>query len=168
MLKLKQKTCKCGKLAMRNRRICYQCWLAAQRKKREAKAESKAKKKARFEQSETYRKRLFKKANKLFSIAIRKDGTTEDLQICYTCKIIDYWKNFHAGHFIHGKLDFDKRNRRPQCPRCNTFLHGNLGVYAERLIEEGIDLKQLRRDAEEKGNAYSIAELKEIIAKFTL
>ena len=172
MLKLKQKTCKCGKLAMRNRRICYQCWLAAQRKKREAKlakqAESKAKKKARFEQGETYRKRLFKKAWKVFSLYIRQKYADIDGMVhCYTCPTVKHFKDMQAGHLWHGKLDFDERNIHPQCYQCNVGHSGRREVYSANLLEEGIDLKQLRRDAEEKGNDYSIAELKEIIDKFT-
>jgi hypothetical protein len=173
MLILKQKTCKCGKKALPNRRICWTCHLEAQSKKREDKlakqAMSKEKKKARFEQGETYRKRLFKKAWKSFSEAIRwvnhDDGSFK--LICYTCGKMLEPKETHAGHFIHNKLDFDERNIHPQCPKCNTFLHGNLGAYAEHLIEDGINLKVLRRDAEIKGNGYSIAELHEIISKFS-
>lgn len=158
---------------MRNRRICYQCHLISQRKKREDKlakqAESKAKKKARFEQGETYRKRLFKKAWELQSKAMRKLAARRDGYVqCYTCGKVMRWQDAHIGHYFHGKLDFDPRNLRIQGACCNTYKHGNLAVYGAKLAEEGIDLKQLLRDAEEKGNAYSIAELKEIIDKFTL
>jgi len=160
---------------MRNRRICYHCDCEKRKAKRIAEAqkwaEKRAKKKARFEQGETYRKRLFKKAWKVFSEYVRNPPNRYNpvgVVHCYTCETMMNSNCAHAGHFIHGRLDFDERNVHPQCVKCNTFLHGNLGVYAERLIEEGIDLKKLRRDAEEKGNAYSIAELKEIIAKFTL
>ena len=173
MLKLKQKTCKCGKPVMRNRRICYHCDCEKRKAKRIAEAqkwaEKRAKKKARFEQGETYRKRLFKKAWKVFSLYIRKKYADIDGMVhCYTCPTVKHFKDMQAGHLWHGKLDFDERNIHPQCYQCNVGHSGRREVYSANLLEEGIDLKQLRRDAEEKGNAYSIAELKEIIDKFTL
>lgn len=154
---------------MRNRRICYHCWCAKQREKRIEKAkkwaEIRAKRKIRHEQSESYRKTLFKKAWKVFSQYIRAGN--ESLSVdCFTCGKAIMPNEAHAGHFIHNKLDFDERNIHPQCAHCNTFLHGNLGIYAERLIEEGVDLKALRRDAEAKGNGYSISELHTIIQKY--
>jgi hypothetical protein len=173
MLILKQKICKCGKLAMRNRRICYHCDCEKRKAKRIAEAqkwaEKRAKKKARFEQGETYRKRLFKKAWELQSKAMRKLAARRDGYVqCYTCGKVMRWQDAHIGHYFHGRLDFDPRNLRIQGACCNTYKHGNLAVYGAKLAEEGIDLKQLLRDAEEKGNDYSIAELKEIIDKFTL
>lgn len=41
----------------------------------------------------------------------------------------------HAGHYIHGKLDFDEMNVNAQCAYCNKYRHGELGVYALRLID---------------------------------
>ena len=42
-----------------------------------------------------------------------------------------------AGHYIHKDcLDYDDVNIHCQCARCNKWLSGNLGVYAERLIAE--------------------------------
>lgn len=172
-MKFKRRNCKiCQKPAMQNRAICWTCELSNRRKKREDKlakqAVSKAKKKARHEQSESYRKVLFKKAWKLWSEYVRCVSRPEVKTVyCFTCSKPMNPKEAHAGHFHHNKLDFDWRNVHPQCPGCNTYKHGNLAIYAERLIEEGIDLKQLRRDAEIKGNAYSIKELHEIIEKFS-
>ena len=80
-----------------------------------------------------YRKRLKKKIDKVFSEYIRR----ESKGICYTCdKRYDWKKEMDAGHFIHNKLDFDLMNRKGQCKRCNQHLHGNLGIYAEKLIKE--------------------------------
>ena len=172
-MKFKRRNCKiCSKPAMQNRAVCYACDREAKRKKREdnlaKQAVSKQKKKARHEQSESYRKVLFKKAWKVWSEYVRCVSRPEvEIVYCFTCSKPMKPKEAHAGHYLHGRLDFDWRNVHPQCPKCNTFLHGNLGVYAERLIQEGIDPKQLRRDAEIKGNGYSIAELKEIIAKYS-
>jgi hypothetical protein len=106
MQKFKRRKCRlCEKLALQNKNICYQHFLEANRKKREDKlakqAMSKEKKKARFEQGETYRKRLFKKAWKSFSEAIRwvnhDDGSFK--LICYTCGKMLEPKEAHAGHF---------------------------------------------------------------------
>jgi hypothetical protein len=172
MLILKQKICKCGKKALPNRRICWTCHLEANRKKREDKlakqAVSKQKKKARFEQGETYRKRLMKEAWKVWSKYIRNKNVDDQGRAeCFTCGIKMPPEHLQAGHFFHGRLNFDERNIHPQCVRCNKHLHGNATHYAVRLNIEGVDLKQLRRDAEIKGNGYSIKELQEIIAKFT-
>lgn len=73
-----------------------------------------------------------------------------------------------AGHYIHNKLDYDHRNLKPQCSRCNRFLHGNLGIYGERLTRENSVswVELLRRDAQATGNNYKRAELEEIIIKY--
>jgi hypothetical protein len=75
----------------------------------------------------------------------------------------------HAGHFIHGRLDFDGRNVHIQCPFCNTYNHGNLGEYALRLVSElGEDgVRKLKADSIKKGNDYSIDELEGIIRKYS-
>ena len=73
---------------------------------------------------------LEKKAWKVFSEYIRKrDGR------CFTCGARKELKELDAGHFYHGKLDFDEMNIHAQCTKCNRFLHGNLGEYAIRLID---------------------------------
>ena len=178
---IKRKPCKNGdgRLSAPGRRKCFKCLWAEARAKRESKAvrerskahkaRQKALRAARREREANSYKVLHKKAWKLFSELVRRNGIISPIPpdevycvVCYTCGKPMKWKDAHAGHFLHGRLDFDSRNVHPQCPKCNTFLHGNLGVYAEKLIEEGIDLKQLRRDAEQK--TYSIQELKEIIA----
>ena len=96
-------------------------------------------------------KSLRKEAWGLFSIHVRKKYSDmfRGFAYCYTCRVVFNWNELQAGHYIHGKLDFDERNIHPQCTRCNHFLSGNLGVYGERLIEElGIDeVKKMRREA---------------------
>jgi len=69
---------------------------------------------------------------------------------CYTCRAVKMWKELHCGHYIHGKGNHNEKNLKPQCNKCNTYLGGNLGKYAERLIsEEGEDfVKELRREIE--------------------
>ncbi|MBD3194074.1 MAG: recombinase [Candidatus Lokiarchaeota archaeon] len=75
---------------------------------------------------------LKKKAWKVFSEYIRR----RDKGICITCGKKDNWQLMHAGHFKHGKLDFDEVNINCQCVSCNRFKHGRLDVYAEKLIEK--------------------------------
>jgi NAD-dependent SIR2 family protein deacetylase len=74
-----------------------------------------------------------------------------------------HWKRLQAGHYFHNKLDFDRRNLRPQCPRCNKWLRGNLAVYGVRLTKElgvkGMD--QLMKDANTV--TYSTMDLHKII-----
>lgn len=114
-------------------------------------------------------RQLKKKAWKLISKYIRSHSADfAGWMTCYTCNRLTPWKQLQAGHFIHNKLDFDERNLRPQCIRCNHFLRGNLGIYAENLIAtHGLDwVKKLRKDAQTKGNNYSRQELEEVIRKY--
>ena len=81
--------------------------------------------------------RLKRKAWGAFSEWIRKRGMDDKgFNSCVTCGKRDFWKNFHAGHFYHGKNSMsamDERNVWCQCPKCNTYLHGNLIEYSEFL-----------------------------------
>jgi len=176
MLILKQKTCKCGKKALPNRRICWTCHLEANRKKREDKlakqSVSKQKKKDRHEQSIEGKRELMKKAWKLQSRAVRMAAADEmGLVRCYTCEKQLPWQESQLGHYIHDRLDFDlKRNLRIQCPGCNCAKWGNknLAIYGIKLAEElGVEgMKKLRLDANTFGNGYDIKTLKEIIQKY--
>ena len=111
------------------------------------------------------RSKIFKDTWKLMSFWIRKkEADYRDYVHCYTCDIVLNYKQANAGHYNHNKLDFDPRNIKVQCVRCNKYLRGNLGKYAERLIREhGQEwLDQLNKDCAEKGNSYKIPELLEI------
>jgi hypothetical protein len=78
-------------------------------------------------------KSLRKKAWKLHSEVARRSENG----VCFTCGVRKPWKKMDAGHYIHKDcLDFEGINIHCQCSRCNHFLHGNLGVYAERMIAE--------------------------------
>jgi len=52
---------------------------------------------------------------------------------CVTCGSV---ADGQAGHFYHGVLDFDEININRQCARCNKWLHGNLAVYSNYLLEK--------------------------------
>lgn len=113
--------------------------------------------------------KLKKKAWKLISIYVRKGASDwKGYTACYTCYIQKPWQELDCGHFIHNKLDYDLRNLKAQCRRCNHFLRGNLGVYAENLVRTyGLEwLEELRKYSYEKGNNYTRQELEEVIQKY--
>ena len=77
-------------------------------------------------------KSLHKKSWKLMSELVRRNENC-----CYTCGATGPWRDHHAGHFVHRNcLDYDPRNVHRQCAGCNTFRHGNLAIYAEKLIKD--------------------------------
>lgn len=113
-------------------------------------------------------KRLHDKAWALISRYVRtKDADWRGYTRCYTCKVVKHYKELQAGHFWHGKLDFDPRNLRPQCKRCNKFLSGNLDNYAMFLIDEvGLEaVKKLRQDAA-RHPGYTRAEILQVIEQY--
>ena len=96
------------------------------------------------------------------------DGTKE-YNTCYTCGILKHYKELHCGHYIHNRLDYEENNLRPQCPSCNKWKHGNLGIYGEKLIKEiGQEtVEKMRLYSYKKGNNYNRAELNEVIRKYS-
>src|SRR6185312_4456734 len=112
------------------------------------------------------------KANcwKAISLYVRQRGADlfKGTNECYTCLQTFPIKELQAGHYFHNKLDFDPRNLKPQCVRCNHFLRGNLGLYTRRLLKEHGEewLEQLEKDAREKGNSYSREEILKLTEYF--
>jgi hypothetical protein len=153
-----------------NLTICYKHFLARERAKREIKfAKLKDRKKKRVERDHNSYRYLHKTADDLMSKVVRLDGSDENgMNSCYTCGVWIHWKELQAGHFHHGKLDFDKRNRRPQCSQCNKWKSGNLAIFGTKLTEElGVDgMKKLMLDANTK--IYTTTELKKIIEELKL
>ena len=106
-------------------------------------------------------KSLHKKAWILQSEYIRRF----EKGICYTCGVHKNWKEQQAGHYIHKDcLDFTLMNIHCQCVRCNKWLSGNSGIYAERMIAEYGEraVAELRMLAG-KPKKFTIFELEEII-----
>jgi len=106
--------------------------------------------------------KLKKEAEKWFHKWIcKRDG-----YICYTCNGIGN----QAGHYWHGRLDFDPRNLHCQCAGCNHWKSGNLAEYASRLKKEfGNDwFDKLDSDAHQMSNKFSRFELQEIIDKYKI
>lgn len=73
---------------------------------------------------------------RVFSEYIRK----RDHGQCFTCSTKRAWNDrMDAGHFIpagrsNPAIYFHEKNVHCQCKSCNKWKHGNLSVYAERLI----------------------------------
>ena len=103
--------------------------------------------------------KLKRKAWKLFSKYICK----RDDYICFTCGKAGN----QAGHFRHGRLDFDEMNVNCQCARCNKWLHGRLDEYAIRLKakygEKKFDALVSRSN---QFNDYTREDLEKIIKKY--
>jgi len=109
-------------------------------------------------------KGLHKKARKLFSEYVRRS----EKGICYTCGRRHPWKETDCGHYIHKDcLDFDVIGNHCQCTHCNRFMHGNLGVYGERLIAEYGELAVADlRARSKKIKKFSQIELEELISTY--
>ena len=110
---------------------------------------------------------LHKKAWKLISEYVRRS----EKGICYTCGKHNKWQNTDCGHYIHhNNMDFVLMNLNCQCIYCNKFQHGNLGIYAERLIAEFgepavVKLREL--DINTRNHKFTIFELEELIKIYT-
>jgi len=107
------------------------------------------------------------KAWKEFSKYIRLKGADKDgFNECFTCGAKKHYKKLHAGHFKHGKLDFDEMNIHPQCIACNRWHRGRLDVYAMKLIDlYGLEaVKDLESRAEQ--TIYLWEDLTEIYEKY--
>lgn len=106
------------------------------------------------------------KAKRKAETIFHKYIVLRDKGICFTCGS----EGNQAGHFKHGRLDFDEDNLHCQCKRCNHFLNGNLGVYALKLARqhslEWVEALTLR--ANTQSNKFSIAELETITEKYKI
>jgi len=128
-------------------------------------------KKAKHKETKTYQKKRFKtlhaKAWKLISLYVRQLGVDEyGYNRCYTCDGEFHYRELHCSHYHHNKLDFDLRNLRPCCPKCNTYMSGNLAIYGTKLARElGVEgLEQLRLDA--NTTTYTTEDLENIIKQY--
>ena len=108
---------------------------------------------------------LKKDAIRAFNGFIRRRDEVRLGGKCYTCGK----PGNSAGHYIHShnSVRFNEILVNLQCPACNIFGSGNLGVYGERLIaEHGLEkIKELRRLAQET-KRFTRQELQEIIQKY--
>jgi len=107
---------------------------------------------------------LYKKVDKAMSEWVRRNAKG----VCFTCGKKQDWKKCNAGHYIHGKLDFCPINRQNQCVRCNKWLSGNLGLFAENIIRKfGVNaLSDLRERSKLEYNP-EIWELEDLLEYWT-
>ena len=85
--------------------------------------------------------RLISKCQVLFNEYIRgRDLAGCSHFKCISCGQIKAERFAHAGHFYnvghYPGLRFDEDNCHAQCNHCNTFLHGNLIEYRDRLVDK--------------------------------
>jgi hypothetical protein len=135
---------------------CKTCKLEIEAEKKLKKQSTQKFQKARF-------KTLHREAWKHISLYVRQLGADDNgFNTCYTCEERKHYKDLQCGHFFHGKLDFDLRNLKPQCPKCNMYHSGNLAYYSVKLAKElGVKgMEQLRLDANTK--TYTIEDLEQI------
>jgi hypothetical protein len=114
-------------------------------------------------------KSLRKKSWGLISLYVRKFAADKNgIVLCYTCGKPHFWTDMDCGHYIHGDcLDFELNNLRPQCNYCNRRLHGNSGIFAEKLIKEiGQEQVFLLREKSRQVKKFTILELEEIIKTY--
>ena len=119
------------------------------------------KKKLKKNLAKNIKKRLHKKAWALMSEYKRRLEKGQ----CFTCGKKLTKSTSNAGHYIHKNcLDYNFMNIHCQCVACNKWKHGNLGVYAEKMIfrygQEAVE--GLRRKAEVI-KKFTIGELECII-----
>ena len=134
-----KKTCKlCDKTRYLNTSWCWEHYLAREKeKKAKKKLKDIDKNKVKKKTTKQIKKTLHDSCWKLMSKAVRLKGADSNgFNSCYTCGVVKHYKELQAGHYKHGRLDFDFRNLKPQCVKCNHFHSGRLDVYAEKLIKE--------------------------------
>jgi len=96
-----------------------------------------------------------------------------DKGICFTCGAKKDWKDMHAGHFVpkgsYSDTEFEETNIHCQCPKCNTFLGGNLTEYTIRMIDmygrDYVDELMRRKHITKK---WTKEELKELIEYYKI
>ena len=115
------------------------------------------------------RRRLKAKAWRLFSEYVRQKGADRDgFNECFTCRARFHWTKMNASHLFHGRLDYDPRNVRASCIRCNLYLHGNLNAYAVRVIqEEGLAAYEAIELSANTHKGYELIDLEQIIEKYS-
>lgn len=147
---------------------CYTHHKAREKERREATKEKRlARKLASKKHQVSETKKWHRKAWKLMSEWVRRSRADFFGNVdCFTCYKQFHWKDTHAGHYQHGKLDFDERNLRPQCPACNTYHGGRLDEYTLRLINDhGLEWVETLKNEAFQHKGYRLDELKKIHAE---
>ena len=117
-------------------------------------------------------KSLRKRVWAQFSIFIRtRDADEFGIVTCCTCPARHHWGSgqIHAGHWIHGRLDFDERNISPQCRNCNYFSNTKVNVaYAIYMVKKYGQsvMEELQLLSNTKSNKYNRDELNQLLAHY--
>lgn len=77
-----------------------------------------------------------KKADKYFSLYIRKRDSENGVAQCITCG--NFTSSFDCGHFISRRFQatrYDEKNAHAQCLKCNRFQHGNQFEHGKWIDE---------------------------------
>lgn len=117
-------------------------------------------------------KNLKKRVWVQFSIFIRtRDADEFGMVTCATCPARHLWDSgeIHAGHWIHGRLDFDERNIHGQCRNDNFYSHTKVNTayacfMAKTYGPEVMD--ELRLLSNTRANKYSRDELNQLLAHY--
>ena len=111
-------------------------------------------------------KKLIKELDRVFSIFIRK----RDHHVCFTCGKKLTEKTSQCGHYVsrrYNSLRFDSRNCHCQCAGCNVFKHGNMDIYALRLIRKyGSNILEDLNGDKLKSKKFTASELEELIKHY--
>ena len=84
---------------------------------------------------------------------------------CYTCGKRIPWKMADCSHLVSrqwGGTRFDFTHLRPCCQFCNRNLHGNLGVFRKKLVDE-IGQEEVNKLSRKKYRKFSTVELGEML-----
>lgn len=117
------------------------------------------------------RKSSIKEADRVFSLYIRRRGSTYGYNHCYTCGDYLPIEELQAGHFINRRflnVRWHPLNVWPQCNICNVEKHGNLVKYKSKLIAQFSELaiEALYDLSHENTGGLSDHEIKNVIDKY--
>lgn len=121
-------------------------------------------------QSQALRATLIRKADRVFSIYVRRKDAIGDIARCVTCGRQDHYKLMQNGHYISRRvmaLRFDELNCHVQCPDCNMRLSGNIPKYRKYLIEKyGLGRIEALEIRGRHGGKLTTHEIESYIAKY--
>jgi len=118
---------------------------------------------------EAERQALINDLDFVFSRIVRMGAAVADKYgncACYTCGFGKHWSMMQCGHFIkrgNTEIRWSFQNARVQCKHCNETLHGNLGVYEQKLNEEHEGLPEQLKERAREPYKWSREELKQLL-----